>query len=128
MAIANAWVFTETNFKAAEFLENTGNRYRLVAQRPYVSKKDPTENGVTITLSITKDNTDYGQDKKTGFPRDNNILNTFDATILNNKDRIDIEKGDYVKLGDFIQEKSFVIGFDLILRFGSVEKIDVQKK
>ena len=39
MAIANAWVFTETKFKADEFLKNTHNMYKVVSQRPYVSKK-----------------------------------------------------------------------------------------
>lgn len=53
MPIANAWVFTETKFKTEEFLKNTGNMYRLVSQRPYVSKKDPTEKGVTLRLLIT---------------------------------------------------------------------------
>ena len=128
MPIANAWVFTETKFKADEFLTNTGNMYRLVSQRPYASKKEPDEIGVTLTLSITKDNTDYGSDKKTGLKRDNNILNTFDVTILNGKERIPIQKGEYVRLIDFIQEKSFIIGFDLILRFKDVEKINVQTK
>ena len=128
MPIANAWVFTETKFKAEEFLNNTGNIFRLVSQRPYVSRKDPKEKGVTLTLQITKDDTDYGVDKKTGFKRDNNILNTFDVTALNNKERIDIQKGDYLRLLDFIPEKSFVIGFDLILRFKDVEKINVKKQ
>lgn len=128
MAISNAWVFTETNFKADEFLKNTGNMYRMVSQRPYISKKDPDEKGVTLTLSITKDETEYGVDKKTGMKRDNNILNTFDVTVLNGKDRIDINKGEYLRLTDFINEKSFVIGFDLILRFKDVEKINVKPK
>ncbi|WP_062196914.1 hypothetical protein [Massilibacterium senegalense] len=128
MPITNAWVFTETKFKADEFLTNTQNIYRLVSQRPYISKKEPNEKGVTLTLSITKDNTDYGLDKKTGIKRDNNILNTFDVTVLNGKEHINVNKGEYVRLIDFIHEKSFVIGFDLILRFRDVEKINVQTK
>lgn len=128
MPIANAWVFTETKFKAKEFLTNTGNMYRLVSQRPYVSKKEPDEKGVTLTLAITKDSTDYGSDKKTALKRDNNILNTFDVTILNGKEHISVKKGEYVRLIDFIPEKSFIIGFDLILRFKDVEKINVQTK
>jgi len=127
MAIGNSWVFTETRFKAEEFLNNTGNAFRLVSQRPYASKKNPEDKGLMLTLQITKDSTDYGVDKKTGFERDNNILNTFDVTILNNKDYVDIKKGEYLKLIEFIPEKSFVIGFDLILRFKDVEKINVKK-
>lgn len=128
MSIENAWVFTETKFKAEEFLENTGNVFRLVSQRPYTNKKDPDETGVILNLLITKDDTDYGVDKKTGLQRDNNILNTFIVTILNNKDRIDIQKGEYLRLVDYIPEKSFVIGFDLILRFKDVEKVNVKKQ
>ncbi|MEW4100737.1 hypothetical protein Q0N85_16860 [Bacillus altitudinis] len=127
MPIANAWAFTETQFKAAEFLNNTGNVFRLVSQRPYVSKKDPNEKGITLTLQITKDNTDIGVDKRTGFKRDNNILNTFDVTVLNNQERLDIQKGEYLSLVDFIPEKSFVIGFDLILRFRDADKVNVKK-
>ncbi|WP_281202946.1 hypothetical protein [Cytobacillus kochii] len=128
MPIANAWVFTETKFKADEFLNNTGNIYRLVSQRPYVSKKEPDEKGVTLTLLITKDETDYGVDKKTGMKRDNNTLNTFDVTVLNNKEYIDVKKGEHVRLIDFIPEKSFIIGFDLILRFKDVEKVNVKTR
>lgn len=127
MPIANAWAFTETQFNAEEFLNNTGNVFRLVSQRPYVSKKDPNEKGITLTLQITKDNTDYGVDKKTGFKRDNNILNTFDVTVLNNREHLDIQKGEYLSLVDFIPEKSFVIGFDLILRFRDADKVNVKK-
>ncbi|MFK3988368.1 hypothetical protein [Exiguobacterium mexicanum] len=128
MPIANAWVFTETQFKADDFLTQTHNTYKLVSQRPYVSKKDPDEKGISLTLLIVKDDTDYGVDKKTGLKRDNNTLNTFDVTVLNGKDRIDAQKGDFVSLIGFDQEKSFVIGFDLILRFKDVEKINVQTK
>lgn len=128
MPIANAWVFTETKFKAEEFLNNTGNIFRLVSQRAYVSKKDPEEKGVTLNLQITKDDTDYGVDKKTGFQRDNNILNTFEVTILNNKEHLDIQKGEYLRLVDYMPEKSFIIGFDLILRFKDVEKVNVKTK
>lgn len=128
MPITNAWVFTETKFKADEFLTNTGNMYRLVSQRPYASKKDPTEKGVTLRLLITKDVTDYGSDKKTGLKRDSNTLNNFDVTILNGKEHINVQKGEYVRLIDFLHEKSFVIGFDVVLRFRDVEKINVQTK
>lgn len=128
MAIANNWVFTETNFKAQEFLTQTKNRYRLVSQRPYTNKKDSNDIGVLLTLQITQDETDYGVDKNTGIKRENNVLNTFDVTILNGNHRLNINKGDYLRLIDFVSEKSFVIGFDLILRFKNVEKIDVKTK
>ncbi|EGP5036521.1 hypothetical protein E3429_001094 [Enterococcus faecium] len=128
MPIANSWVFQETKFKADEFLENTGNIYRLVSQRSYVSKKDPNEKGVTLNLQITKDDTDYGVDKKTGFKRDNNVLNAFEVTVLNGQERLEIQKGEYLRLIDYIPEKSFIIGFDLILRFKDAEKVNVKTK
>lgn len=81
-----------------------------------------------LSLLITKDETDYGIDNKTEFKRDNNTLSNFDVTILNGEDRINVRKGEYVRLIDYIQEKSFVIGFDLILRFKDVEKVNVQTK
>jgi len=128
MPIANAWVFTETTFKAEEFLKNTHNLFRLVSQRPYISKKDPSESGITFTLLITQDDTEYGINKTSGLERDNNILNTFDVTVLNNKTSIDVQKGDYLRLINYIPEKSFIIDFDLILRFEGIEKVDVNKK
>src|SRR5699024_530904 len=128
MAIANTWIFTETRFKADEFLTNTHNLFRLVSQRPYTSKKNPNDSGVTLTLLITKDDTNYGIDKTSGLERDNNVLNTFDVTVLNNKISIDVKKGEHVRLINFIPEKSFVIDFDLILRFKDVEKVNVKEK
>lgn len=101
---------------------------RLVSQRPYVSKKDSTEKGVTLRLLITQDDSDYGSDKKTGLKRDSNTLNNFDLTILNGKEHINVQKGEYVRLIDILHEKSFVIGFDVVLRFRDVEKINVQTK
>lgn len=128
MPIANSWAYVETKFNAEKFLINTENIFRVVFQRPYVSKKDPNEKGVTLTLQITRDNTDYGNDKTTDHKRDDNVLNTFDVTVLNGKEHIEVRKGEYVRLIDFIHEKSFVIGFDLILRFKDVEKINVKTK
>lgn len=128
MAIENGWVFTDTIFKHEEFLNNTGNVFKLVSQKPYISKKNPEDKGVNVSLSILKDITDYGHDKTTGRKREDNTLNSFDVTILNDKQYLDLSKGDYVRLVDFIPEKSFVIGFDFILRFKGIEKVNVSKK
>lgn len=49
-------------------------------------------------------------------------------TVLNNKISIDVKKGEYVKLINYNPEKSFVIEFDLILRFEDVEKVNVKAK
>ena len=74
-----------------------------------------------LTLLITHDDMNYGVDKN-GRKRENNILNTFDVTILNGKTELPFKKGDKVSLAGFIPEKSYVIGFDLILRFSDIRK------
>jgi hypothetical protein len=126
--IQNAWVYTSQIFDSQKFLEGTGNNFTVVSQRPFKSKKHPEDSGVTLTLLINEDHTDYGVDKKTGLQREDNRLNTFDATILNGKDHLDIKKGDVVSLGDYLPEKSYVIGFDLILRYGKVMRYNAQTK
>ncbi|MHA3065949.1 hypothetical protein [Lacticaseibacillus saniviri] len=127
MTLINSWYFTKTAFDAATFLKVTHNQYRLVSQRPYFSKKVAEDTGVALTLQIVVDDADYGLDKTTQAPRDNNALNTFDVTILNGQPRLDAVKGDIVRLGDFLPDKSFVIDFNVILRFGKVEVLHADK-
>lgn len=121
MPIQNSWVYTQTQFNAEKFLKATQNIFQVVAQKPYQSKKNPDDKGTSLTLLITHDNMDYGVDKN-GRKRDNNVLNTFDVTILNVKSEVPFKKGDKVSLVGFIPEKSYVIGFDLLLRFRDVKK------
>lgn len=120
--IQNSWVYTQTRFDAETFLKATGNVFQFVSAKPYQSKKDPEDKGSILTLLITHDSMDYGIDKKTGRKRDNNVLNTFDVTIINGKSEVPFKKGDKVSLVGFIPEKSFVIGFDVLLRFRDVRK------
>ncbi len=122
MAIQNSWVYTQTQFNSQKFLKATQNIFLFVSAKPYQSKKVPEDKGVTLTLSIIHDDTDYGVDKKTGKKRDNNVLNTFDVTILNGKSEIPFKKGDKVSLVGFMPEKSYVIGFDVLLRFRDIKK------
>lgn len=119
--IQNSWKFTQTMFDAGLFLKVTGNEFQFVSAKPYQSKKNPEDKGTTLTLLITHDNMDYGVDKN-GRKRDNNVLNTFDVTILNGQSEVPFKKGDKVSLVGFIPEKSYVIGFDLLLRFRDVKK------
>lgn len=122
MAIQNAWVYTKTKFEAENFLKATRNIFQFVSAKPYQSKKNPEDKGFTLTLLIMYDDMDYGADKNTGRKRDNNVLNTFDVTILNGKSEVPFKKGDKVSLAGFIPEKSYVIGFDVLLRFRDVRK------
>lgn len=122
MAIQNPWAYTQTLFNTEKFLKMTHNIFLFVSAKPYQSKKIPEDNGTTLTLSIMHDDMDYGVDKNTGKKRDNNVLNTFDVTILNGKSEVPFKKGDKVSLAGFIPEKSYVIGFDVLLRFRDVKK------
>lgn len=126
MPIQNPWVFTQTTFDIEKFLKVTRNEFQLVSQRSFTSKKNPNEKGTLLTLLIIHDDHDYGVDKN-GNKRDNNVLNTFDVTILNGETSIPFRKGEKVALGNFLPEKSYVIGFDLILRFDSVRKAGSDK-
>ncbi|MCM1252324.1 MAG: hypothetical protein NC321_05855 [Clostridium sp.] len=121
MALVNPWFFIKNLFDAETFLANTGNKFRFLFGKPYQSKKHPDEVGATLTLQILYDRTDYGTDKN-GQKRGSNLMNTFDVTILNGKTEIPFKSGDIVSLVDFIPEKSYVIGFDLLLRFKDVKK------
>lgn len=123
MAIQNSWVYTQTQFDAEKFLKATRNKFIFVSAKPYQSKKNPEDKGTALTLSIMHDDMDYGIDKNTGRKRDNNVLNTFDVTILNGKQEVPFKKGDKVSLTGFIPEKSYVIGFDVLLRFRDVRKV-----
>lgn len=123
MALQNSWAFTQTIFVADKFLKATRNKFLFVSAKPYQSKKNPEDKGITCTLSIMYDDMDYGVDKKTGQKRDNNVLNTFDVTILNGKPEVPFKKGDKVSLAGFISEKSYVIGFDVLLRFRDIKKV-----
>lgn len=122
MPIQNTWKYTKTTFDSDTFLKMTRNSFQFVSQKPYQSKKSPEDKGVTATLLITHDDMDYGVDKQ-GRKRDNNVLNTFDVTVLNGKAELPLKKGDKVSLAGFIPEKSYVIGFDVLLRFKDIRKV-----
>lgn len=123
MPLQNTWIYTKTTFDDQKFKANTSNQFILVSQRPYNSKKNLQDVGVSLTLQVAKDDGDYGVDKKTGMKRDNNVLNTFDVTILNNVQRLDAQKGDIIRLGELLDDKTFIIGFDIILRYKNVQVI-----
>lgn len=114
MSIINAWNFTRTVIDWEKFSQATHNQYRVVSTRPYADKKGVLPNGVTLTLQVIKDDFDYGVDKE-GKPRENNLFQNFDVTVLN--DKVDAKKGDMVQLLNFDAEHSFVIDFNMYLRF-----------
>ena len=115
----NTWFYTETRFKAEQFKKATGNCYKVVSVNDYADKKGKLGEGLRLRLLILKDSADYGVNKATGKKNDNNVDENFDVTILS-RDVVPT-KGDYVSLGEFNDENSFVIKFDLILRFNSCQ-------
>ena len=114
MSIVNSWHFTRTVIDWEKFAQATHNQYRVVSSRPYKDKKGVLPDGVSLTLQVIKDDFDYGVDKE-GNSRENNLFQNFDVTVLN--DKIDAKKGDMVQLLNFDAEHSYVINFDLLLRF-----------
>jgi len=123
MSIINSWFFTKTVIEWPVFEQATHNQYRVVSVRPYIDKKGKLPNGTSLTLQVIKDDFDYGVDKE-GKPRENNLFQNFDATVLN--DKIDVKKGDMVQLLGFDAENSYVIGFDMLLRFKDAKVLHPQ--
>jgi hypothetical protein len=114
MAILNSYQFVHTVIDWEKFAQATKNQYRVVTSRPYSDKKGILPNGYTVTLMVMKDDFDYGVDKN-GNARESNLYNTFDVTVLSR--HTPLKKGDVISLVDFVQEHSYALNFDLILRF-----------
>lgn len=123
MALINTFFFTRNIIDAEKFLKATRNNYKVVSARPYNDKKGKLPDGVTLTLMVVADDFDYGKDKQ-GQPRENNLYQNFDVTVLNRKHTF--KKGDMVRLVDFDAEHSYAIGFDLLMRFKDAELIHPQ--
>lgn len=99
-----------------------GGNYVFVGQRPYRGKPEAgLLPGATVTLQIRQDACDHGLDKS-GRPRDNNVLETFPATIVGCTYPLPFSKGDLVELDGFLPDASYYIDFSLILRFSSINK------
>lgn len=82
MSIVNSWNFTKTIFDWEKFARATQNQYRVVSERAYKDKKGKLPDGVNLTLQVVKDDFDYGKDKE-GNPRESNLYQNFDVTVLN---------------------------------------------
>ena len=124
MSLINTWYFTKTIVLRDIIAQYLFNQFRVVTVRDYVDKKGELPDGITMILTVLKDDFDYGIDKKTGKPRDSNLHMNFEVTVLNRKHQI--KKGDIVSLLDFDSENSYAIGFDLLLRFGDLEIVKSQ--
>ena len=123
--IKNSYRYTKQVVKGDLFLHDTKNHYIFVSQRPYKGKSDSEGNviigsGVTVTLQILDDISKPVIDPTTGIAKDNNQLETFEVTIENSNYPLPFDKGDHVSLGGFIEEHSYYIKFNLIMRFKDI--------
>lgn len=124
MAIQNGYRYVKNVVDGDRMLKDLGNQFRLVGQKPY--KGNPEKGlaaGTTVTLQIICDNSAPIIDKTTGKPKDNNVFETFDATIIGATYPLPLVKGDYVALGNFRADISYYIDFNFILRFGAIKKL-----
>ena len=105
--IKNSHRYIRNLVNGQKLMKDTGNKYRFVGQREYKGKPDKNiPAGATVTLQIIEDN---------------NVFETFDATIIGVTYPLPFNKGDYVALEDFKEEISYYINFNLILRFGGIK-------
>ncbi len=123
MSLVNSFVYTRTVIDWDKMSKALHNQFRVVSSRLYADKKGILPDGVTLTLTVVKDDYDYGIDKN-GQPRENNLYQNFDVTVLNRNH--DFKKGDVIRLLGFDAENSFAIGFDLLMRFKDAELIQPQ--
>lgn len=120
--IKDSYRYSTTTINGKKFMNDTGNKYRLVGQREFKGKPDKNiPAGVIVTLQIIEDNSEPVIDKATGRVKDNNVFETFDATIVGVAYPLSLNKGDYVALEDFKEDISYYINFNLILRFGGIK-------
>ena len=121
MALAHQNHFVSTVINADAMLQAMGNEFLVVSSRDYSDKKGVLPDGKVLTLQVIQDSTDYGIDKKTGQPIENNVMQNFDVTVLNRN--TELKRGDRVALLDFDAEHSYYIDFNLILRFKDCKKL-----
>ncbi len=124
MAISNQWFFTKTIIEWDKFAEATKNQFRVVSVKEYTDKKGELKDGLNLTLQVIYDQFDYGVDKN-GKQREDNLFHNFNVTVLNRNHNV--EKGDIISLLDFDKEHSFVISFDMILRFNDLKILQKNK-
>lgn len=124
MALINSWFFTRTIIEWNKIASATHNQYRVASVRPYVDKKGVLPEGYSLTVTVMKDDFDYGLDKN-GMPRENNVYQNFDVTVLSRAQ--DVKKGDIISLEGFDEENSFAIGFDMLLRFRGLKVLQPAK-
>lgn len=124
MSINNAYRYSKTIVLGDKLLHDTKNRYMFVKQSEYKGNPDKgLAPGVNLELQVLEDISEPIIDKNTGLEKDNNVLENFSVQIVGAKYPLPLKKGDYISLEDFMEEASFLFGFDLILRFKGYKKL-----
>lgn len=108
---------------AQQMLTDFGNTFMVVSSKLFKGKTEKGLGaGTTFTLQVMKDDSAPRYDKE-GRLQDNNLFESFDVTIPGLTYPSDIQKGDKVRLGNFMPEVSYYIDFKLILRFDGISKL-----
>lgn len=125
--------FVKTVIMNDTFEKITGNRFRVLATKPYAGKGDLPP-GVVVDLLIQQDNAPegfYGVKADGITLREGILYQNIRVTIANGepaKTLADLKAGDEIRLLDFDQEHSYYIDFNLILRYRNYEKIRKEAK
>lgn len=128
MALNNVRRYTKVVIDWGQMNTDFGGAFRVVSQRAYKGKPEAgLASGVTFTLQVVEDKAPPVIDKGTGQPMENNVFETFEATVVGQKYPAPFRKGDYVELDGFMPEASFYIDFSLILRFQSIKATNSPK-
>lgn len=123
--LKNTYVFVKTiiDWKAME--KAFGGSFLVTYVDDYSDKKNKLPDGYKLTLMVQSDSYNYGLDKNEK-PRQSNLYNTFEVTILSRD--VNIKKGDIVKLLNFRNDVSYVLEYgNLLLRFDGVEVLGENK-
>ncbi len=128
----NGYRYVKNIIDIEKFLKDTRNKYLLISQRRFKGKTRENgeiviPEGATLSLQILEDHSEPVIDKNTGEQKPDNVLETFEVTIVGAQYPLPIKKGSMVHLYDFIPEFSFYINYNFILRFGRVEEIKDSK-
>ena len=111
---------------AERMLKDFGNKFIFISQSPYAGKtlEDGTvviPGGARVELQILQDNAPT-IDKNTGEIVDNR-LEVFEATIIGVDYPLPLKKGCMEQLGGYKPEISYMIKYNMILRFTEISEV-----
>ena len=123
----NSSKFVKTVIKIDDLMRITGNKFKVLATKPYEGKND-IKPGITLDLLILEDNAPAGYygTKPDGSPKEGIMFQNIRVTVCNgekDKSMADLKAGDDISLYDFDENHSYFIDYNMILRFGRYEKV-----